>query len=199
MKFEEPFRHWILDDWINETLAIEYIQNDEWVYYSNDMERKRTSSAPPSKVLSKLTDPAAITQLETITGIDGLKPDLYGGGLHVYSFAGFLAPHIDYSIHPKSGMERRLNAILFLNRRWVEPLGGALQFYDDMGEKVLKSIYPRYGRLVLWEPTDTSFHGCGAVYGPYERVTVAVNYVCEPRPTATNRKRALFVPNRSKS
>ncbi len=207
-EFQEPFRHWVIDGYypvdpfFHKILARARVACP-WVNYDNDCERKRSCNVTDD--LPALVNLAICDLLlddvgfGNITGIHGISGDdtLHGGGLHVTDPGGFLAPHIDYALHPHLvGMERRLNAILFLDD-WQETWGGALCFYDDTGSEVITRIYPKRGRLVLWEPTDTSFHGCEVVSGPQSRHTIAVYYLAPARPTAT-RKRALVVPQRNK-
>jgi hypothetical protein len=42
-------------------------------------------------------------------------PGLHGGGWHMHGAGGNLNPHLDYSIHPKSGLMRKLNIIIYLS------------------------------------------------------------------------------------
>ena len=44
-----------------------------------------------------------------------LYPDcgLHGGGWHTHGVGGKLNMHPDYAIHPKSGLERQLNLIIY--------------------------------------------------------------------------------------
>jgi Rps23 Pro-64 3,4-dihydroxylase Tpa1-like proline 4-hydroxylase len=207
---ETPFRHWVIDNAYNignQFLVSLPKYSGKWAVYANDHERKRSCNDLDNLPLSVNVAVKTLLEKEVAQSlcvdfkfdIDGIRGDdtLHGGGLHVTDPGGFLAPHIDYALHPHiPNMERRLNAILFLDD-WQEQWGGALCFYDDMGNKVVTRIYPKRGRLVLWEPTDTSFHGCEVVTGPQSRHTIAVYYLAPARPTAT-RKRALFVPSRSK-
>ena len=38
--------------------------------------------------------------------------------------------HLDYSIHPISGKERRVNLIVYLNKDWKEEFLGEVQLWD---------------------------------------------------------------------
>lgn len=40
-------------------------------------------------------------------------------------------PSINFSIHPLTGKERRLNLIVYMNPSWKEEYGGHLQFLDE--------------------------------------------------------------------
>lgn len=179
-------------------------RKDGWHVYDNDLEKKmafnRRAQMPGAVVdaLDDLLDPFTVDELQKFTMADapGLVGDetLHGGGVHCYAEGGYLGPHLDYARHPHlPDMERRLNAILFLNDVPAED-GGAFAFYDDMAHNAIIRIQPRRGRLLLWEPSDTSFHGCERLKRGI-RTTLAVFYIAPARETAT-RKRALFVPAR---
>ncbi len=120
---------------------------------------------------------------------------MHGAGIHVTSPSGYLNSHIDYALHPNGRAERRLNLVLFLDE-WKDSWGGAYELYDDSGTDVLSRIYPKKGSIVIWEPTDTAFHGTQRVTGEKDRRTAAVYYLSPVREGVT-RKRALFVPRRS--
>ena len=203
---DTPFRHWVLER--TESLVVDppTSANPLWVHYDNQCERrKRTCNdlevLPPlvRDEVQCLCSAEAIAFLESLSGIAGLTPDLHGGGLHVTAPGGWLSPHLDYAIHPRLGLERRLNLIEFGGNDWPLEWGGAFELFDDEGREVRRRIYPGPGRVVVWEPGDTAFHGTQAVAGgAAERVTLAVYYLAAPRPGIT-RKRALFVPPRAHS
>lgn len=176
-----------------------------WVRYNNDIERKRTTrdvwrlNDAACRLFAWLASAEWVQRLEQLSGISGLFPDptLHGGGLHVSGNGGYLGRHLDYALHPRIGLERRVNVVLFLTPQWREEWGGALQFWDDSAENVLASYLPRFGRAVIWENSDIAYHSAARVTCPpsIERVTAAAYYLTRPREGVT-RKRALFVPDR---
>ena len=83
-------------------------------------------------------------RLSDITGITPLYPDigLHGGGWHMSGDGGSLAVHLDYSIHPKLNLQRKLNLIIYLEEDYDSDWGGSLQFWshDDKNKKPLNLI-----------------------------------------------------------
>lgn len=75
--------------------------------------------------MAEVNGPDVTRFLETLTGISGLIPDPYpfGGGLHQTLSGGHLGVHIDYNLHKQWRLDRRLNAILYMNDQWEESLG----------------------------------------------------------------------------
>ena len=118
---------------------------------------------PPSiqLVISYLNSGAFIGLLEEITGINQLLPDpyLYGAGMHQSVKGGFLGIHADFSEMKHLRIYRRLNLIVYLNGEWQESWGGNLEFRSEQAEEIIKVIIPEFNRLVLFETTDSSYHG----------------------------------------
>lgn len=208
-----PFPHWILEDSLPADM-VEAASHDvpppnweHWVRYQNAQEQKRTCrdihrlSGETCRLFHYLNSVEWLSNLKELTRIEGLLPDptFHGGGIHCTDPGGFLDVHIDYALHPQLKLERRLNLVLFLNSRWSEEWGGALEFWNDDATRCVRQILPKFNRMVLWEPSDIAYHGCPQPLAcpPGEcRKTVAVYYLAEPRSEHVVRKRALFVPTR---
>jgi Rps23 Pro-64 3,4-dihydroxylase Tpa1-like proline 4-hydroxylase len=56
-------------------------------------------------------------------------------------------------------LNRRINAILYLNPGWQDGWGGEFGLYDETGDKLIKKIAPIHNRLVVFDTNDKSFHG----------------------------------------
>lgn len=99
--------------------------------------------------------------LENMTGIKGLIPDPYyiGGGFHRTLNGGHLSVHADFNYHPILGLERRINALVYLNRDWKPDYGGQLELWDRKMERRVQSIDPLFNRLVVFNTDSDSFHG----------------------------------------
>ncbi len=177
--------------------------NPAWVWYLNDCEfLKRTCRD------ANVLNDAWVTLLDWLNAQSSelgkrfvgeplqSDPTLHGAGLHVVDPGGRLQSHLDGRIHPHTGLERRLNVVLFLNPVWLERWGGALEFYGDDGETVVHRVFPAFNRAVFFEPNEGCYHGVQRVATHAEpRITAAVNYFATAS-YGVCRKRSLFVPRR---
>ena len=75
---------------------------------------------------------------------------------------GLLDVHIDGNYHDATGLNRRINAILYLNPDWQLGWGGELGLYDSHGDVCLKEVAPLFNRIVIFDSHDASFHGLPA-------------------------------------
>jgi Rps23 Pro-64 3,4-dihydroxylase Tpa1-like proline 4-hydroxylase len=75
---------------------------------------------------------------------------------------GLLDVHVDGNYHDATGLNRRINAILYLNPDWQAGWGGEFGLYDAQGDVCLKEVPPLFNRLVVFDSHDTSFHGLPA-------------------------------------
>jgi hypothetical protein len=208
----DPFPHLVLDDFFDDELAHKLAgefppyDSSAWHSYDNSIEVKKTLNnwhffAPNLyQFFSDINSRECYRIFERLTHCK-LYPDhgLHGGGLHIHGAGGKLNTHLDYSIHPKLGLERRLNLIVYLNPDWDETWGGALGLWSDDGGKpgkLVKSIAPLFNRAVIFDTTN-AWHGLPEPItcppGQY-RKSLAVYYLCEPRVGAVERNRALFAP-----
>ena len=121
-------------------------------------------------------------------------PTRHGAGAHMLPIGGFLDPHLDCDVHPKTGYRRAQNAILFLDD-FLPAWGGDLFLYAPDLSGQAKRITPKAGRVVVFDCDDKSYHGVpGPICGPIPRRSLAV-YWWEPMPAewVPKRKRAQFV------
>jgi len=178
----------------------------DWHLYCNPIEVKLANNASHTwrsehlrRVIGPrvLQSPGFLELLRRITGIEELEndPHLHGGGLHCHPPGGKLDMHLDYSIHPLSGKERRLNLIMYLvDDAWSEEAdGGDLQLWNADMSACERRIFPAFNRAVLFRTTEISWHGMpDPVRGLLERKSMAIYYVSEPRPDAAHRHKAGF-------
>ena len=133
--------------------------------------------------------------LERLTGIDALIPDphYFGGGLHQIRPGGFLKVHADFNRHSRLDLERRLNAILYLNKDWQEEYGGHLQIWDNDMTRCEKKVLPVFNRLLVFATLDTANHGHpDPLTCPPDRArrSMALYYYTSDRPEGEQRRRA---------
>lgn len=152
---------------------------------------------PAMRFFGELTAPPFLRFLTALSGIKWLLPDAYftEGGFHMLGNGGKLDPHADFS-HHYNGLERRLNLLLYLNADWKDEYGGRIGLYEN-GEAVA-SYLPILNRCLIFETSDTSFHGhpepMTLPEGVYRR-SVALYYYSMPRPERVNRRIVFTEPH----
>lgn len=102
-----------------------------------------------------------IVFLQQLTGIAGLLPDPYllGGGIHETRRDGYLVLHADFNKQKETGLDRRLNIIVYLNETWPADYGGALQLWERDQSRCVKTVEPVAGRAVLFATEPDTWHG----------------------------------------
>ena len=215
-----PFPHIVIDNFLKYEIAKEInaqfpkVEDEIWYEYSNPIEKKFASDDvrkfPPiiAQTLHFLNSESFLKELTRMTGIENLFSDPYfhGGGLHLIKTGGKLDMHLDYSIHPKLNLERRMNLILYMvDEDFKEEWGGELELWkgdynEEKDEYTLttleKKVYPKFNRAILFNTNDISFHGhpnpLNAPEGVF-RKSLALYYLTEPQSNANKRPRARFI------
>lgn len=168
-----PFPHAVLDNFLPEAAIDEVLAEFPapgeaiWRLFDSDQERKLASTdarlmgPATASLLAELNSAPFLDFLRDLTGIPGLVPDPHysGGGLHQIEPGGFLEVHADFKLHPATGLERRLNLLLYLNRGWRREWKGALELWNRDMTRCGARIEPTWNRCVIFTTTDTSFHG----------------------------------------
>jgi Rps23 Pro-64 3,4-dihydroxylase Tpa1-like proline 4-hydroxylase len=79
-----------------------------------------------------------------VFNIPKLLPDSYftGGGLNVTQRGGLLDVHVDGNYYDALGLNRRLNALVYLNPNYKKNWGGEFGIYDNTGEVLVKKVEP---------------------------------------------------------
>ena len=100
--------------------------------------------------------------LQELTNIEEpLIPDPYfeGGGCHESKAGGFLKIHADFNKNRRTGLDRRLNVLVYLNENWEDSYGGHFELWNrDMTECVTK-VRPDFNTMAIFSTTDFSYHG----------------------------------------
>jgi Rps23 Pro-64 3,4-dihydroxylase Tpa1-like proline 4-hydroxylase len=174
--FRQPYKHIVIDNFFPNELASECLRNfpdikeKGWEYASDiDIEVKyRTNWESEFDIPDGIVDAIRILNsapflkaMTKIIGIEKIIPDHYftGGGLNVTMRGGLLDVHVDGNYHDVTGLNRRLNALVYLNPTWQEDWGGEFGIFDEKGDICLKKVAPLFNRLVIFDSHDKSFHG----------------------------------------
>lgn len=200
-----PFRHVVIDSFLDPTyldrLAAEFPAFDRAAARNEfgEVGRKAVRQDLPAlggayaefdRLLQSL---AFLDLIGQITGIPGLlyDPAYIGGGAHENLDGQDLDPHVDFNYHPHFKWHRRLNLILFLNQEWDQSWGGSLELHLDPSlptdENLVQTVVPAANRCVIFETTESSWHGFRRVDLPGDRKhlsrrSIAVYFYTRERP-----------------
>lgn len=169
----QPFPHIYFDDFLPEWVLDEVLdefpspQQEGWLRFESETERKLASAGDAGMgnatrhLFAQLNSAAFLDFLQQLTAIGGLVPDPYfeGGGMHQSVSGGHLNVHVDFNRHPATGLDRRLNVLLYLNRNWQPAWGGELQLWSPDMQRCEQRIAPLFNRLALFSTTEHSYHG----------------------------------------
>lgn len=125
--------------------------------------------------------------LEELSGVKGLVLDCREIGLHEVFRGGNLMQHIDYTINPMTGLQHRVNAILYLNENWEKSYNGDLELFKD--GKSEASIEPIFNRIAIFNIDEKAWHGCPKIVDcpkGMSRKSIALNYFSAPQTNAAN-------------
>jgi len=174
--FLYPYKHLVIDNFFKEELVEQClinfpsIKSKNWEFSNEkDIEIKYRSNwssefdIPEGIVdcIRIMNSSEFLNSISKLFKIKKLVPDAYfsGGGLNVTKKGGLLDVHVDGNYHDATGLNRRLNSLLFLNRGWKKSWGGEFGLYDINGNKCIKKIEPIFNRLLIFETHDKSWHG----------------------------------------
>jgi Rps23 Pro-64 3,4-dihydroxylase Tpa1-like proline 4-hydroxylase len=214
----QPFRHVIIDNFFDEETALklsaefpDYNDPNIWSVYKNAIEDKKLTPnwdlfpKTTYQTFSLMNTPSFVEKIGKITGITNLIADygMHGGGWHMHQRGGKLNMHKDYSIHPKLGMERRINIIIYMTQDWKEEWGGGLEFWShdketNLPKECVTKVHNKFNRAVLFDTTQNSWHGLPQAIDCPENVyrkSLAIYYLSEARPEAQGHDRAYFAPH----
>lgn len=172
----QPFRHLYIDDFFEDDLAKTLLNSfpslNDKIWEKTEIEdieiKYRTNFKSEFDIPEGLVDAFRILNsaeildaIADVLEIPKLMPDPYytGGGLNITEKGGMLDVHVDGNYHDASGLNRRVNVILYLNEGWQPDWGGEFGLYDETGKTLVKKIEPLFNRLMIFDTHDKSFHG----------------------------------------
>jgi Rps23 Pro-64 3,4-dihydroxylase Tpa1-like proline 4-hydroxylase len=195
----KPFPHVAIDNFLDsqmlDSVLSEFPKPGQihWQQFDNAREIKLASAkesnfGPITRLLFYHLN--SITFLDFLSGVTGIQhlvpdPSLDGGGLHQIVRGGKLGIHADFNKHPRYGLDRRLNVIIYLNKHWQEDYGGHLELWDRSMSRCEAKISPVFNRMVIFGTTDFTYHGHpDALQCPAEmtRKSMALYYFSNGRP-----------------
>lgn len=169
-----PFPHIVIDDFLPPALLEKVLARFEAIGSGSDdmmfdrpQERFKSSFQPDSLddelrgLFYAFNSRPFIKIMENITGIKGLIPDPHflGAGIHEIKQGGHLSIHADFNHHRPMNLERRINALIYLNKDWRAEYGGSLELWDERMTRCEHSIVPLFNRCVVFNTTSNSQHG----------------------------------------
>ncbi len=170
----QPFPHVVIDNFLPDALMSEVLAHfpqetlGAEVHYEKGYKGLHKRQINPNdcddylkNIFSFFNSAPMLQFFESLTSIDGLIPDPYfaGGGLHETKTGGLLGVHADFRINKKLHLERRINAIIYLNKDWKKEYGGNLELWDAQMTQCLKEIEPIFNRCVVFNTDHDSNHG----------------------------------------
>ncbi|MGI9294132.1 MAG: 2OG-Fe(II) oxygenase [Pseudomonadales bacterium] len=177
----DPFPHVIIDDFLSMEIVDQILDrfpqpdaNVKWrqisaknpigdkaQYKKQGLPREFEMSAVARQLIWELNSGTFIRILERLTGIKNLLPDplLRGGGIHQVLPGGVLGVHADFTRHTDYDLDRRVNALVYLNKDWHDDYEGHLELWDKKVSRCVKRIRPTAARCVIFNTDADSFHG----------------------------------------
>ena len=172
--FAEPFPHIVIDNFLPSSLIEEIYElfptetlADDKYYESHIYGLHKRQILPEScnhriRSIFHFFNSSPILQfLEGLTTIESLVGDPYfsGGGFHEIFKNGKLGIHADFRVNEQLHLHRRLNMLIYLNKKWHPKFGGDLELWDSEMKSQVKSIAPIFNRCVIFSTDAKSYHG----------------------------------------
>ena len=207
----KPFRHLVIDNFYKEDV-LENLLNDfpdiddeRWFRFrekvgkfDNIFEKKMNAISKPEDLpafslcfLSLLNSLDFCEVLENITGIEGIQPDPHWHytGLRINDPGACQLIHSDAVFHPHLKKRKILTVMSYLTKNWKEEDEGCLEIWNDEMTECAHSIAPVFNRVLIFENTETSYHGVPK--NNHRRKAVTMSYLLDEK--EEKRWRALFV------
>ena len=183
----KPFPYVVIDDFLEpaaaERVAKAYPSFDEamregFAFNFVNEQRKiqitdpRKFPKPLLELNEAISSAKFLSDLEVVTGIPRLLADeqLAGGGMHLTGSGGRLDVHVDFNVLEKRKLFRRLNILIYLNPIWQESWGGHIELWDRDVKTCLERCVPALNRCLIFETSETSYHGVAPITAPPEMV-----------------------------
>lgn len=163
------FNDFFREEYLNQVLAeFPDLAKRNTIHYENAFEKKfagrgEIDFGPTTREFMHFLNSEPFLQfLQKLTGIEEVlisDPYYIGGGLHEIKRGGLLKIHVDFNKHPKIGLDRRLNVLVYLNKDWQEEYGGHFELWNQSMDQCVKKILPKFNTLALFSTNHISYHG----------------------------------------
>lgn len=163
--FRDFFNPEILENILNE---FPDLSNKDAIKFDNPNEKKlggkgeQPFGKETKRFMHFLNSQPFLEFLQQLTGIEEPligDPYFVGGGLHEIKKGGLLKIHADFNKHPVLKLDRRINALIYLNKDWKEEYGGHFELWNKNMSKCEKKILPEFNTLAIFSTTSYSYHG----------------------------------------
>jgi len=199
----DPFRHIVIENFFTPEACAQLLSDFPAFERGNarneagelgqksTVERIRELGASYATLDDLIQTPQFLALIGKITGIPDLlyDPWYFGGGTHENREGQDLDAHVDFNRHPVERWHRRLNLIVYLNHEWDDAWGGSLELHSNprAADNRVKLITPLYNRAVIFETTETSWHGFSRIGLPdakknLSRRSIALYFYTKDRP-----------------
>ena len=171
----KPFPNIVLHDILDEGMLKKVLsefpdlsKRNDIIQYDNHNEKKLAAKGEAAfgettKLLTHFLNSQPVLEfLQELTGIkEVLIPDPYfeGGGYHEIKPGGLLKIHADFNKNRLTGLDRRINLLVYLNTDWQESYGGHFELWDKDMTTSHKKILPLFNTIAIFSTTDFSYHG----------------------------------------
>ncbi|MEM9304921.1 MAG: 2OG-Fe(II) oxygenase [Pseudomonadota bacterium] len=207
----QPFRHLVIDEFFDPAFAeqleaafpsfdAELAVNEDGAVGGKAVHERLPDLGGPWAKLHELSRSRVFLDfIGALTDIDKLQfdPWYFGGGTHENRHGQDLDPHVDFNYHPITRQHRRLNLIVYFEQDWAPAWGGALDLHRNPrlapDEDEIKRVPVAFNRAVLFETTESSWHGFERIELPDDirgrsRRSFALYFYTDERPAAETAK-----------
>lgn len=191
----KPFEHVVIPNFFTEETAEDIHKNfpdpdKTWFKYENPFEGKyilnKFKDGDYMKgIIDGLYTQEFLAHMSKLSGIENLEsdPHLNAGGLHSYTRNGVSGVHLDYTIHPLSGKERRLSIMIYMSKNWDDAWGGHLKMWDDNLENCKTLTHSLWNTALIFRTNGKAYHGfpepIKCPEGNFRKV-IGIYYMSEP-------------------
>ncbi|MFC1224259.1 2OG-Fe(II) oxygenase [Pedobacter sp. BG31] len=170
-----PFPNIVFTDFFDEEMLSHVLREfpdlakaKEVQHYDNHNEKKYQAKGEAvfgdtmRQLMHYLNSQPMLEFLQELTGIkEVLLPDPYfvGGGCHEIKPGGLLKVHADFNKHELTGLDRRINLLIYLNKDWEESFGGHFELWNQEMTQAEKRVLPVFNTVAIFSTTSFAYHG----------------------------------------